>query len=102
MNREGGAQGSGNFWSQSEEHSGWCGHVHYQIIHHEMDKHTERDFKEHSLKPNAGSHNNASWCTDTDGFLEHSPSGGSLYYKGPTLQKIILLLWGGPPLIYML
>ena len=49
--------------------------------------------KKNSLKPNtashnnATSHNNASWYTDTDGFLAHSPSGGSLYYKGPALQK---------------
>ena len=42
-----------------------------------------------SLKPNAASHYNTSWYTDTDGFLEHLPSGESLYYKGPTLQKII-------------
>ena len=47
--------------------------------------------KKNLLKPNAASHNNASWYTDTDGFLEHSPStGGSLYYKGPALQNIIL------------
>ena len=45
---------------------------------------------EKSLKPKAASHNNASWCTDTDGSLEHSPSGGSLCYKGPTFQKRIL------------
>ena len=32
------------------------------------------------LKPNTASHNDASWYTDTDGFLEHSASGGSLYY----------------------
>ena len=38
--------------------------------------------KKNSLKSNAASHNNASWYTDTDGILEHSPSGGSLYYKG--------------------
>ena len=36
------------------------------------------------------------WCTDTDGFLEHSPGGGSLYYKGPALQKIIPVFWGVP------
>ena len=46
--------------------------------------------KTNSLKPNSASHNNANWYTNTDGFLEHSPSGGSLYYKGPTLQRIIL------------
>ena len=28
--------------------------------------------KNKSLKPNAASHNNASWYTGTDGFLEHS------------------------------
>ena len=52
--------------------------------------------KKNSLKPNAASHNNASWCTDTDGFLEHSPSGGRLYYKGPILQKIIPVFWHPP------
>ena len=53
--------------------------------------------QKNSLKPNAASHSSASWYTDTDGFLEHSPSGGSLYYKRPALQKIILVL-GSPPL----
>ena len=37
-------------------------------------------FKKNSLKPNAASPNNASWYTNTNGFLEHSPTGGSLYY----------------------
>ena len=53
-----------------------------------MGKHIERVFKKNSLKPNSATHNNASWCTDADGFLEHSPSWGSLYYKGPVVQKI--------------
>ena len=44
---------------------------------------------------NVDSHNNASRHTDT-GWV---PSGGSLYFKGPTLQKIILGL-GGVPLVY--
>ena len=39
----------------------------------------KREFKNNSLMLNAASHNNASWYTDTDGFLENSPSGGSLY-----------------------
>ena len=43
------------------------------------------------------SHNNTSWYTDTDGFLEHSSSGGNLYYKGLTLQKIIPDSLGSPP-----
>ena len=49
------------------------------------------------LKPSAASHTTTNWCTDTDGFLEHSPSSGSLYYKGPALQKIILGFFGIPP-----
>ena len=44
----------------------------------------------------AASHNNASWYTDTDGFLEHLPCGGSLYYKGPALQKLIPVLFWVP------
>ena len=54
--------------------------------------------KENSLKLKAASHNNASWHTDTGGFLELTQLG-SLYYKGPALQKIILG-FGGSPLIY--
>ena len=62
-----------------------------------MGKHFERVFrKKKSLKPNAASHNNASWCADTDGFLEYSPSKESLYYKGPALQKIIPDFLGPP------
>ena len=57
-----------------------------------MGKHIERVFKKNSLKPNTASHNNARWYTDTDGFLEHSSSEGSLYYKGLALQKVILVL----------
>ena len=57
--------------------------------------------KQNSLKLNVASHNNVSWCTDTDGFLEHSPSRGSLYYKGPAHQKIILFFLGGAPLWYI-
>ena len=49
-----------------------------------------------TLKPNLASHNTISWYTDTDGFLEYSPSGGSLYYKGPNLQKIIPVFYGSP------
>ena len=54
-----------------------------------------KESSKNSLKPNTASHN-TSWCTDTDGFLEHSPSWGSLYYKGPALQKIITGFWGVP------
>ena len=34
----------------------------------------ERVFKKNLLKPNAASHNDTSWYTDTDVFLEHLPS----------------------------
>ena len=59
-----------------------------------MGKLVERVLKNNELKPNTASQNNASWYTNRDGSLEHSPS---LYYKGPTLQKTGLFL-GGPPL----
>ena len=56
----------------------------------------EKVFKKNPLKLNTASHN-TSWYTNTGGFLEHSHSGGSLYYKFPTFQKIIPFL-GGPRL----
>ena len=46
----------------------------------------------------AASHNNSSWYTDADRFLEPSSSGGSLYDKGPAIWKIIPI-FGGSPLI---
>ena len=49
-----------------------------------------------SLKLNAASHNDASWYTDTDWFLEHSSSRGSLYYQGPTVHNIIPGILGSP------
>ena len=57
-----------------------------------------KSLQKNSLKQNAASHNNASWYTDTDGFLEHSPSGRSLYYHDPSL-KIILVIFLDPPCI---
>ena len=54
-------------------------------------------FKKNSLKLNAASHTTTSWYTDTDASPEFLPSTGSLYYKGPTLQKIWFL--GGSPLV---
>ena len=57
-----------------------------------------KSLQRNSVKPNTASHNNASWYTDTDVFLEHSLSRGSLYYKGPAIQKIILFGGSGPPL----
>ena len=55
-----------------------------------------KETKKISLKLNTASHS-TSWCTDTDGFLEHTPSRGSLYYKTIILfQKIILVFWCPP------
>ena len=47
------------------------------------------------------SYNNSSWYTDIDGFLEHSPSEGSLYCKVPTLQKVIQGFLGVSPCMTM-
>ena len=60
-----------------------------------MGKHAESS-KKNSLNPNTASHN-TSGRTEADGFLEHSPSGGSLDHKRPVFQKIILV-WGRRPL----
>ena len=54
-----------------------------------------------SLKPNAASHNNTSWYTDMGGCLEHSSSGGNLYYMRPALQEIIPV-FGGSLLVFRL
>ena len=55
--------------------------------------------KTNSLKPNSASHNNANWYTNTDGFLEHSPSGGSLYSRGLPFRRQCQFSRGFP-LIY--
>ena len=98
VNRKGGARGSCVFLSKTAQHSAQCGQVHSNHPSRQMGKYVERVFKkENSLKPNnAASHNNVSWYTDVSGFLEHSPRGGNLYYKGPALQKIIHVFWVTP------
>ena len=70
-------------------HPSWNGHIKSMCPFFSSKK---------SLKPNAASHNNASWHTDTDVFLEHSPGRVSLYCMGHAHQKIILGLLGGHPL----
>ena len=62
-----------------------------------MGKHVKKVFRKKSLKPNTACQKNTSWYTDADGFLEHSSSRGSLYYKGPAFQKTIPFLGGIPP-----
>ena len=44
-----------------------------------------KSLQKNSLKLNTACHSNATWYTDMDGFLEHSPSRESLYRKGPAL-----------------
>ena len=100
VNREGGAWGHAVL-GQKLLNTVQCGQVHSSITHCEMGECVERVFKKNSLKPNTGCHNNVSWYTDTDGFLEHSPSRGSLYYKGPMLQKIIICFLGRGAPSYM-
>ena len=46
-------------------------------------------FKKNLLRLNTASDNTTSWYSDTDGFLEHSLSRGSLNYEGSALQKVI-------------
>ena len=96
VNREGETWGSWCFWCKTAEHSAsalWAGAL---VNHHEMGNHTERVFKKFSMRLNAASHHNASWYTDTDGFLEHSPSRGSLYYQQPHPPEDNSGVWGGP------
>ena len=93
---EGEPQGLCLFWSKTAEHSEQCGQVCLLFTHHEMGK-CIGSLNKNLLKLNAASHNHPSWYTETDGFLEHSLNGGSLYYKGPTLQKLIPGFSFGPP-----
>ena len=61
----------------SVNHPSWNGQIRWKSL------------QKNSLKLHAASHHNTSWYTDIDGFLGHSPSRGSLYYKALTLQKIV-------------
>ena len=76
----------------------WAGEL-VVITHHEMDNTLKESSKKKPLTLSAASHNNASWYTDTDGLLQHSPSRGGLCYKGSYLQKMILS-WGAPLVKY--
>ena len=100
VNRKGGAQGSCHFLSKTDEHSHNVGRCSCKELIMKW-ANTLKESSKNSLKPNAASHNNTSWYTDTDRFLEHSPRRGSLYYKRPALQKK-MLFWGGSPLTDLL
>ena len=75
-------------WTLSME---WAGAL---VIHPSWNGQT--CWKQNSLRLNSASPNNTSWYIDTDGFLEHKPSGESLYYQGPALQKILPFLCVSP------
>ena len=91
----------GGLWSKTAKYSGavqvsvllnhpsWNGQKHW------------KSFKKHSLTLNAASDTTTSWCTDTDGLLQHYPSGGRMYYKGPALQKIIPFFGGTPSYVIL-
>ena len=76
MSRKAGDKEVMPFWTKTAEHTAQCEQVCLRITHHEMGEHVERVFKTKSLKQNTASHNNASWYSGTDGFLEHSPRWG--------------------------
>ena len=98
VNREGEAQGSCRFWSKTAERSAWAGAL---INHPTWNGQTHwKSLQKNSLKPNTASHNNTSGYPDVDGFLEHSPIGGSLDYKRPAFQKIIPGGFFGSSLMY--
>lgn len=63
-----------------------------------MCKHVESPKKIHQ----SWTQPHASWWTDADEILENSPSGGGLYYEGPTFQKIIPVLFGSPLIEYVI
>ena len=74
-------------WTGSVRHGGHAGFdqklLHMQcsmggaLLNHEMGKCIERVFKKNWRKPKAASHNNASWCTDTDGFQNTHLAGAT-------------------------
>ena len=52
-----------------------------------MGKCIERVFRKNSLTPSAASHNKASWCTDTGGFLKLPPRGEVCATRGPSSRR---------------
>ena len=100
VNRKGGAWRSYSFWSKTAEHSAWCGQCAHKSPIMKWAKCWKRVFQKNFTEAERSLYNNASWYTDTEGFLEHPPSGGSLYYKRPALQKIILGFLGSPLILW--
>lgn len=90
--------GSGRFWLKAAEHSARRGEGGCACRPPILKRaNALRAFKENALKPNAASHTNSRRPPDQDGFLGLPPSGGSLFYRRPALQKIIPDFGGSPP-----
>ena len=80
-------------WSKTAEHSAWCAHKSPIMKWANVFKVC---LKTNSLKLNVASYNEAHWYTDTDGFFEHSPTWGSLFYKGACPLDDNLRVFGPP------
>ena len=80
VNREGGRQGQAVFGQKLLNTQHGVGTCKSPIM--KWANALKESLKKNSLKLNTASHNNASWFTDTDGFLEHSPKQGK-----PILQR---------------
>ena len=70
-------------------HPSWNGQMHWKSL------------QKNSLKLNAASHNNASWCTDTDSFLEYSASEGKPVLEGACPPEDNYLLGRGALCVYV-
>ena len=95
MNWEGGTWGSCRFlvkncWTLSTQ-CGRCAHKSPVMKWANVLKESSKN----SLKPTVASHNNSSWCTDTEGFLEHTPSGG-VVLQGARPPEDNSVFWGPP------
>ena len=88
VNRNCGAWSSCWFGLKTAEHSEQCGKCTCKLpIMKWTNTLIERVFRKNSLKPNAASHYNSSWCTDPGGCLEHSPSWEVCTTSGPPSNR---------------
>ena len=60
-----------------------------------------KSLQKNSPKLNAAAHNNANRYTDTDGFLEHSPSKAACTTRGPPCRRIIPFFRAGCHPLYI-
>ena len=76
--------GEQSMWADALiNHPSWNGQRHWKSL------------QKNSLKPTA-SHNNASWYTDTAGFLEHAPGREACTTRGLPSRRWLFLFRGGP------